>query len=464
MENTNTNDKMNKYLWIGLTIFVVVLFGTIAIVKNWDHSNETYFKVGDHNITTLEYTYYYNDAYSSYVSSYGSYLSYFGLDTSKPLDEQKYDGELTWNDYFMQQAVTNIQSVYAMYDTAMKTEGFDSDIQEELDAQMETLASGLTANKMTVESYLQSAYGKAMTVEKYKEFAERQLVASKYYTYLQDEYEPSQEELDKYYEENKATFTLGTFKAETMKYTYESDATDKQKETAVNEAKEKAEKQLEDMSKVELVKNYNVGSLNSVIKDWMMDEKRKEGDKAVLEDKTNKCFYAIEFVAVEKNVYGTVDCRQILFSSSDKVSSETAHKKAEMTLEFWKESNSGEEGFMELADETSDDSRTGGLYTDIYYGYMLNDINDWLYDEARKAGDTTIVDSTNGSHILYFVEKDDEPYWIYASRKAVKATKANEQQVEIAESLEIVDVNKKLTYLGRKTDAELKATNTDAEK
>ena len=34
---------------------------------------------------------------------------------------------------------------------------------------------------------------------------------------------------------------------------------------------------------------------------------------------------------------------------------------------------------------------------------MVSEFNDWIFDPARKAGDTDIVKTTYGYHIMYFV-------------------------------------------------------------
>lgn len=64
--------------------------------------HNTYVKIGDHEITKVEYDYYYNNAVNSYLSMYGSYLPYMGLDTSKDFAQQQYTDNMTWKDYFDQ--------------------------------------------------------------------------------------------------------------------------------------------------------------------------------------------------------------------------------------------------------------------------------------------------------------------------------------------------------------------------
>ena len=78
---------------------------------------------------------------------------------------------------------------------------------------------------------------------------------------------------------------------------------------------------------------------------------------------------------------------------------------AEEILASWKAGEATEEAFALLANEKSadGDGTTGGLYENVYPGQMVQNFNDWCYDAARKTGDTGIVESEYGYHIMYFV-------------------------------------------------------------
>ena len=47
---------------------------------------------------------------------------------------------------------------------------------------------------------------------------------------------------------------------------------------------------------------------------------------------------------------------------------------------------------------------TGGLYTDVYVGRMVEPFENWCFDESRQYGDTGLVRTNYGYHIMYFVE------------------------------------------------------------
>ncbi len=86
---------------------------------------------------------------------------------------------------------------------------------------------------------------------------------------------------------------------------------------------------------------------------------------------------------------------------------------AEKILDEWKKGAATEESFGELAKTYTEDTgsaSTGGLYEDIAPGasYVENFLN-WSIDMNRQKGDTDIVKTEYGYHIMYYVE--GTPYW-----------------------------------------------------
>ena len=73
-----------------------------------------------------------------------------------------------------------------------------------------------------------------------------------------------------------------------------------------------------------------------------------------------------------------------------------------------------EDHFAQLANEHSTDpgsNTNGGLYENVSPGYMVQEFNDWCFDASRQTGDTDIVETQFGYHIMYFVSHSDTPYW-----------------------------------------------------
>ena len=89
----------------------------------------------------------------------------------------------------------------------------------------------------------------------------------------------------------------------------------------------------------------------------------------------------------------------------------TALSEAERILEAWKAGDATEDSFATMANTYSEDggsNTTGGLYEaiDPFSSYVPEFLN-WAIDSSRQAGDTDIVKTTYGYHIMYFVSGQD---------------------------------------------------------
>ncbi|MBQ9347166.1 MAG: peptidylprolyl isomerase, partial [Oscillibacter sp.] len=168
--------------------------------------------------------------------------------------------------------------------------------------------------------------------------------------------------------------------------------------------------------------------------DWLYDADRKDGDSAVIPSGEN--FYVAVFQGRHRDETKTVDIRHILITPEDGELSEgsegyeeeqarlkeAAKAKAEEIYQQWKDGDATEESFGELARENTADSNgeQGGLYEKVYQGQMVQTFNDWCFDPARQSGDTGIVETEYGFHIMYYVG-DDVPRWQAQVEADVKA-------------------------------------------
>ena len=107
---------------------------------------------------------------------------------------------------------------------------------------------------------------------------------------------------------------------------------------------------------------------------------------------------------------------------------------AEKILQEWKDGEATEESFAALVTTYTEDPgsvSTGGLYENINptSSYVENFLK-WSVDMNRQTGDTGIVQTEYGYHIMYFVS--GEPYWTSAVQTQLLSERA-EQIIEDAE-------------------------------
>lgn len=135
---------------------------------------------------------------------------------------------------------------------------------------------------------------------------------------------------------------------------------------------------------------------------------------------------------------------------------EACRSKAQDLLDQWQAEGATEDLFAQYAAEHTEDPgsmSTGGLYTDIYVGQMVEPFEEWCFDESRAYGDTGLVQTTYGYHIMYFV--DSEEIWI----ANVSDTIINERSLAIVDAAVAkwpMEANHKKIVLGQipETEAE----------
>lgn len=94
-------------------------------------------------------------------------------------------------------------------------------------------------------------------------------------------------------------------------------------------------------------------------------------------------------------------------------------KKAQEILDGYLAGETTEDAFAALANEHSTDpgsNTNGGLYEQVYQGQMVDTFDAWCFDETRKTGDTGLVKTSYGYHIMYFVDADLDIWKEYAAQ------------------------------------------------
>lgn len=549
-----------------LAVIICVCIAAWKFYDNYQEKHGPYITVDDHEIQKAEFDYYYYSSLNSFASTYGSYLSYFGLDTSKPLDQQQYSDTMTWDDYFQQQAVNQLKNVYALTDEANE-KGFEYDASSDYDDMVTSIKSYAQQQGVSEDEYCKSVFGSDATLEGIKPYVEMSGLASAYYNDVKDNIEVTDDEINTYYDENKddydsvdyrvckieadmpeeeteteteaqtetaaesisetaAESTSETAVTETQTETEsetmsaeESEAAAKAeeeaKEAAMAEAKAKADDMLSkitDEASFEKVygdyatdastDSLNTGKKKSSISptdvaNWLFDADRQAGDTTVIEDTANNAYYVVYFKDRYLDHIKTVDVRQILISadtsSSDAAETdetettaagetETAETesaeaqeqakedakaaakiKAEQILDDWKNGDATEDSFAELANTYSDDSGSntnGGLYEAVKEGQMVTNFNDWIFDASRKPGDTGIVESDYGCHIIYFVG-DNKEEWYVNIKDTITSNKLNDYMSDLTADIEVKDSRHHVAYL-HETEAATETTSDTA--
>lgn len=439
-EDEKRAKRKTRDLWIKI---VLALCAVLCIVLTVFESNALYrtlkaVKVNDTEYSVAEYNWMYTNSYyevyNSLYNSYGAYASYI-IDTTKDLDEQKYSEDKTWADYFREYTDESIKTMTALYDEA-KANGYEMDevFYNKIDSEWKTVELSAAKYGVDTASFLVSNYGKGVNEEVYREMYERYFYAYSYADKVRADFEIGSEEIDARYNEDRSAFDAVTYN---YYFISGKPAEDQEKDAAMADAKAKAEAVLAAEDMAAFVKSeydaeigtitYGVkANVNEAYADWMFDEARAAGDRDIFE--TENGYYVVEFTEKNDLHYNTVSVRHILVQPEDKNSDESwaaAKEKAEGYIKTWNELGGGEQNFGYLAMAYSADkgsAANAGLYSNISKGQMVKEFEDWCFAPDRKPGDTDIVKTSYGYHVMYFVETAEE-YYTYVIDNAIRSEK-----------------------------------------
>lgn len=306
-------------------------------------------KVGDLELTNAQLQVFYWMGVYDFLENNSAYLTYYGLDLSKPLGEQVQNTQTgdTWEQSLLEYALQTWHRYAALYQMGME-EGFalSEDTQKMLDSlpeDMETLAK--ENDYESAQALIAADMGAGANLEGYEAYQFINCYALEYFQKLYEGLNPTDAEIEAFFTENESTFA-------------ESD--------------------------ISKDSGYTVDVRHILV----IPEGGTEGEDG-------------------KTTYSQEEW-------------DACKAKAQEILDKWLAGEATEDTFAQLAGEYSEDpgsKSVGGLYTGVTQGYMVEEFNDWIFDEARKPGDYGLIKTSIGYHIMYF--SGSEEIWYTQAKKAL---------------------------------------------
>ena len=323
-------------------------------------------------LTNGEFSYYFWGEYYYYVQTTG-----FSFDASKPLDVQQYSDVMTWQDYFIQSACASIQQIEALKAAAADA-GFTmpEDYQSQYDSTISSMTdyaqqAGFTDSDGNgdVLAYIRDSYGESATQDSFQQYLYDSYFVTAYSNEIYNGLSFTDKEIEAYYDDNSDTFTA-----------YGIEKSD--------------------------LPNVNVRHI------------------------------LIQPADTSTNLEGSAAEDSADEAASEEAAWADAKAQAEEIYKEWKSGDATEESFGELANTYSTDggsNTSGGLYQDVYPGQMVEEFNDWCFDKSRKAGDTAIIKTSYGYHIMYYVGATDNYYWKTSAEQDLRYQTYNDKLTELVD-------------------------------
>ena len=307
-------------------------------------------------------------------------------------------------------------------------------------------------------------YGKGVNEKLLREVMEERQLASDYAQQKQEELTNAitDEQINTEYNDNLADYALVSVSAFTVTADTSSvadDATDEEKEAAKTEAMAKAKtladgyaaKVTSPETLLEQAKLNNSSATQDSVTytdvtpstltsyfgqaacDWVVSADRAVGNVTVVESDNG---YTVIYLSAlpHKDTVKPVDVRHILIAFPTDDDGNVEDLTDDQKLEYYEKAksvydqylaNPTEDNFATLASTNSEDPGSkdnGGLYEEVNVGDMVDAFNDWCFDASRKPGDTGIIETEYGYHIMYYVGNDHDEAW----KTTVKTALSNE--------------------------------------
>lgn len=336
-----------------------------------------------------------------------------------------------------------------------------------IDKQISTLKDSASQNDVSLDQYIKANFGTYCSEDTIRIMLEQYYLSANYKGKFKCETKVTDNDVDKYYNDHKNDYKKIEFyyiaspydatddnsKNESIKAAEKIMAKMKDKKSVIalvpevyssyidSQVKSSMEKDstlTEKKAREEAIKSYESNVVTTVsgsdspfddkMNTWLFSDDTKVGSKKYYIDEDAKYIYIVlktSKASVEENETYTV--RHILVApesgsnSSSSTSEKTeytdeqwaaAKKKADSILAKFNKTDKSEYEFAKLAEQYSTDSAStssgsndsfGGLYESVTLGQMVPDFEKWSIDDSRKYGDTGIVKSDYGYHIMFFI-------------------------------------------------------------
>lgn len=458
-------EERAKRISTGVTVAILLALVCLVLsfpIRTYISLNKTYVKVGDENVTRVEFDYAFYTVVNNYVSNNSFFLSYLGLDLTKDLSTQPYSANLSWQDYFEEMTVSSLRRNKALKADA-KAAGFTYDVTRDYNQIVEQQKASAQAAGLTLNKYIQQNFGPYATLSRIKPYLEEALYVNEYYKKLSKDLTPAADEVNAKYDEDpdsydSVDYRILRFEADLPTAPTElADPVDEAAETdddtayqpseaeiakAMEDAKEKAEAARSTVkTEGEQVTNIQKASTSSVIAEWLFDSSRKEGDVTVLEDSSSKQYYCVLFEKRYRDDEPTADVRILVADTEEE---------ALGMYGTWNGGGATEAYFEELCDGEfiTNSVADGGLVQGISRNEDLyQELLDWIFQEGRAQGNCEVVTVPDvASFVVYYVG-EGQPNWYNTIENSLRSAALNEYVAKLQESVAVEDPHNNLKYL-----------------
>lgn len=451
-EEAKRAKQNRKYKTVGICVAVLFVLSVVfillfnTVMYNWLPA----ISVNGRNFSAAEVNFFYMAEYNKLANSSSEKKPTQGVS----FREQDYDEQYTWYDYLKNEAKKTMTQYTAIYNEA-QAKGFVLPEEEraDIDKEIQSLRDSAKQSNVSTSAYLQNVYGTGMTESVYRKCLEFSTYVNSYYTHLVDEFQYSDEELAAEYANLAGDYDYFDFDL----FFVEADMGTEEEPISLADAMAGAKEEAEELkaatadeeSFVAAVQDYYnfhaeegkdpetasadklntgyqgryVSMIYSWAADWLKDSARQANDVEIFpigesEEDSRHGYYVVLFLDRDTNDYPGVKATMIAVAQESvtkeegetdeayvlrqEAASKAADDKIAAINDAWKSgAYATTDALIEAFSEDIGDNHNN--YDALSKHDLYDSFNDWLFDEARKDGDSVTI--TEGSYRYMLVYK-----------------------------------------------------------
>lgn len=376
--------------------------------------------------------------------------------------------QITWLEFLQNETMNEIRQTVSLYNLGVDAGLTVNDAQNKIiDEYIENAKTYASSESVSVNEYLADYYGDYCTVDTLRLCYEHYFVGVNYQGWLKAQQTVSDEEIDSYYSEHSREYhqinycrmivpydtTDDNAKAESEQRIadYVGKVSDKESMEAlvpevykefidqdIASAMQSNSELTEEEARKQAVEAYtqnlydtlygsSASAYGEEVTDWLFsDETPVNSVNYSVNENIGYAYILLKIEEAELVDYDSYAVRHILImpQTDDEQAQQTfdfteeqwaeAEEKANAVLDEFNSGDKSELSFALLAESKSEDTAStasglqgyyGGLLEGISEGQMQPEFNDWSFDDSRSYGETDIIKTQYGYHIMFFVDR-----------------------------------------------------------
>lgn len=430
-EGLKYNRKPKTILIVTIVAAVLVLVLSVITLGNLNERMTSPLTVGNHDVSNAEFSFMYH-----YVLLENG-VDIFKENSADMLASPGENGFATYREYFLDVTAKEIQTTYMLYDDAV-AHGYSitDDHKKRAEAYIDWLKTKADAIDVDLNTYIKGTFGPYVDKQLIMDVLPKVYFTQEYAANQKlEELKATKEQAEKAYQDSRNSYDLVSYRA--IRITFEA-----REESYVKTANINAQKIVEEMNHDQsqfqavaakyfsgemqqklltpdstLHKNVRYSELDAgEWRTWLFDIERKSGDTVIFQDEygfpiifcfvdrvrqeeplRNVRFFTINLEDTENGVPG-IPASEII-PTSQTIFDSITDEASVLTLE------------TTYADQLLDGSMRAEQKTTIYPGNHTQEVDDWIFDPSRQAGDKIMFEGDTQILILFYVEASPNPEW-----------------------------------------------------